>query len=178
MPVVASTVASVHEAAQTLLETSALLLEPTVGGPVALTYLSPGLPAFDYACDQVIVWNSGIAEEFTSPLTPFPQIGQRPRLGWVNLVTLSVFAGRCIHVGQEARGQYSPPGAELLTADSVKVMEDGWALWVGLHYAIRNEALFGGTCQDVQFRSMTPITPQGALAGWIVVVSFELGGYQ
>lgn len=173
-----STAASVHEAAQTLLDLTVTLMTATVGGAPAIAYLNPGLPAFDSNCDQACVWNSSITEEQTSPLTPIPQVGDRPNLGWLNLVTLSVFAGRCIHVGSSSSGGYRPPKPSELTADAEKVMEDGWALWEGVHYAIREADLFGGLCKDVKFAGITPITPQGALAGWILTVQFELAGYR
>ncbi len=173
-----STAASVHEAAQTLLDLTVSLMTGTVGGAPALAYLSPGLPAFDYNCDQACVWASNIGEEQTSPLTPIPQVGGRPGLGWLNLVQLSAFAGRCVRVGNTTSAGYTPPSAAVLTADSQKVMEDGWALWEGVHYAIRDADLFGGVCKDIKFQGITPITPQGALAGWVLTVSFELAGYR
>lgn len=177
MAVAQSTVASVHEAAATLLNLIAELMGTTVGGDPAMAYLSPGLPSFDFACDQACVWNSSIGEEQTSPLTPFPAPGYRPRSGWQNLVSLSAFSGRCIHVGKTTHAGYTPPSGSALSGDAVKVMEDGWAVWEGLHYAIRDDGLFGGTCMNIKFQSMSPITPQGALAGWVAVVQFELGGY-
>lgn len=174
----ASTAASVHEAAQTLLDLTVSLMTGTVGGAPALAYLYPGLPAFDSPCDQACVWNSAITEEQTSPLTPIPVVGGRPGRGWLNLVTLSAFAGRCVKVGSSTGGGYATPKAAVMTADAEKVMEDGWAIWEGVHYAISGQNLFGGVCQDVKFAGMSPITPQGALAGWVLSVQFELAGYR
>ncbi len=167
-----------HEAAQTLLDLTATLMGTTVGGPPALSYLSPGLPAFDYNCDQAAVWVTAITEEQTSPLTPIPQVGQRPSTGWLNLVTLAALAGRCIRVGKSTGNGYAPPTSAVLTEDSEKVMEDIWALWEGVHYAIREQDLFGGLCQDIKFQGITPLTPQGGFAGCVLSVQFELAGYR
>lgn len=173
-----STAASVHEIAQDLLDASEQILAATVGGPVALAYLSPGLPSLDYQCDQVAVWNSALGEEQTSPLAPAPQIGMRRRLGWKNLVTLSVLAARCVHVGKTTRSGYTPPSSEVLTADGAKVMEDGWALWNGVSTAYIQDGLFDGTCEDFKILSMSPLTPQGGMAGWVLTLAVELAGYR
>ena len=174
--VAVSTTASVHEVASELLTTCEAILATTVGGPVQRAYLYPGLPALDFACDQVAVYQTGIQDEQTSPLSPIPQVGHRRALSWVNLVSLTVMAARCIHVGGTAGGGYTPPGPAVLTADAEKVMEDGWALWCGISAAIRNDDLFGGTCNDIKLLGMVPMLPQGALAGWTLTIQFELGG--
>jgi hypothetical protein len=56
-------------------------------------------------------------------------------------------------------------------------MEDGWALWNGVSTAIINDDLFGGVCKDIKLLSMSPLVPQGGVAGWVLTVSFELPGY-
>jgi len=171
-----STTASVHEIAAELLTACETILATTVGGPVQRAYLYPGLPALDFACDQVAVYQSGIGEEQMSPLTPIPVVGQRQRLGRVNLVSLTVMAARCIRVGRTTTGGYTPPTVSAVTEDAEKIMEDGWALWCGISAAIREDGLFGGTCQDIKLLGMIPMLPQGALAGWTLTIQFELGG--
>lgn len=170
--------AALHEAAQEFLDACEAILATTVGGPVARAFLSPGLPVFDSACDSVSVFAQGITDEQTSPLAPIPQVGQRRRLAWQNLATLSAQAVRCISVGGNTTGGYRAPKAEVMTADAQKVMEDGWALWNGISTAIRDEALFGGTCNDIKLLSMTPMLPSGQIAGWTLTVQFQLAGYR
>ena len=173
-----STAASVHEIAQDLLDAAETILATTVGGPVALVYLSPGMPSLDFQCDQIAVWNANLGEEATSPLSPVPAPGFRRRNGWLNLVTLSTLVARCIRVGKTTSTGYTPPGAAVLSADAAKVMEDGWALYNGISTAIIQDGLFGGTCQDIKFVSMTPLTPQGGMGGWVLTLSIELAGYR
>ncbi len=173
-----STSATVFEVAQELLDVSEAVLADTIGGPVALAYLSPGLPAIDYQCDQVAVYLAAMSEEATSPLAPIPASGHRGSWGWVNLVAFSIHASRCIDTGHTANNGFTPPTVANLLIDSRKVMEDGWALWNGIHGAIAEDGLFGGTCNDIKFVSMTPLVPQGGIAGWVLTVTAEMPGYR
>lgn len=172
-----SDAASLHEQAQDLLDAAYAILSGTVGGAPKMQYLSPGLPALDYQCDQVAVWAAAIGDEQAGAVSPPPQVGQRRRLAWTNLCVLSCQATRCISTGTSTKTGWTPPKEAVLTSDAEKVMEDGWALWNGISTAILDEALFGGTCKDIKFVSMLPLTPQGGVAGWVLTVSFELAGY-
>lgn len=174
--VAVSTTATVHQFAAELLDTCEQILATTVGGPVAKAYLYPGLPALDTNCDQVCVYQTGIADEQTSPLAPIPATGHRRGWVYVNLVTLMVMVARCIRTGGTSGGAYRPPSAAQSTEDAEKVMEDGWALWCGISAAIRQEGLFGGVCQDIRLLGLTPLLPQGGLGGWTLPVQFEVGG--
>lgn len=173
-----STAATVHEVAQELLDASEAILATTVGGPVALAYLSPGLPAIDFQCDQVAVYIAAIADEGTSPIAPIPVTGYRRRRGWVNIVGFSAMAIRCVSSGDTAHNGYQPPNAAVLSSDARKVMEDGWALWNGISTAIIEDGLFGGTCNDIKFVSLAPMIPQGGVAGWVLTVTAEMPGYR
>jgi hypothetical protein len=173
-----STAATVHEVAQDLLEASVLILNDTIGGPVELAYLSPGLPSLDFQCDQLAVWVAALGDEATSPLAPIPVVGQRRRMAWTNLAVFSVMAARCVRVGNVTKGGYEPPTIYEVSGDARKTMEDGWALWNGVSTAIINDGLFGGTCTDIKFVSMTPLSIAGGMAGWVLTISAELAGYR
>lgn len=175
MPSDASTLT---EQAEALLDVAYNAMSATVGGPPALKYISPGLPALDYQCDQVAVWAAGIGDEQAGALSPQPVVGQRRRLAWVNLCTLNVLMGRCIHTGKSTSKGYTPPLESELGEDGGKVMEDAWALWNAVSTAIVQDDLFGGVCQDIKLLSMTPLTPQGGVAGWVLTLSFQLPGYR
>ncbi len=173
-----STSATLHEVAQELLEASVTILNDTIGGPVALAYLSPGLPSLDFQRDQVAVWVAALGDEATSPLAPIPVTGQRRRMGWTNLAVYSVMVARCVHSGQTTKGGYEPPTIYELSGDARKTMEDGWAIWNGVSTAIIDDGLFGGTCTDIKFVSMTPLSIAGGMAGWVLTISAELAGYR
>lgn len=172
------TAASLHEAAAELLATAEAVLATTVGGPVARAYLSPGLPALDYMCDQIAVWTGAIGDETAGALSPTPVIGQRRRLAWIPLASITTMTARCIKTGKSTSKGYTPPTIAELTADAEKTMEDGWALYNGYSTAIIQDGLLGGTCQDIKFTPMTPLDPQGGMAGWLLTLIVELNGYR
>ena len=176
MPV--STAASLGLIASELLTVATDALADTVGGPVALSFLSPGLPSLDTMCDQVIVWSPALGEEQTSPLSPTPATGMRRRNGWLNLATLSILTARCVNVGDVGAGGYQTPTVTALDSDALKVMEDGWALWNAVNTAFVQDGLFDGTCKELRILSTTALDPRGGLAGWTMVVQVELAGYR
>lgn len=170
--VAVSTAASLGQLAQDLLDTSEAIIASTSGGPVALAFLAPSIPVLDHSCDQIIVWANVIGEEQTSPLTPIPQTGMRPRVGIVTLVTLNVWVARCLTVPRV------PVPTDVQTADSLKLWEDGWALWNGVLTAYLSGDLFDGTCQEFRRVSMVPLNSEGSMGGWALTVQVELGGYR
>lgn len=171
------TVQGVAQLAHELLAASETALATTIGGTPEITYLSPGLPALDRGCDTLAVWAALVTDEQTAPLTPLPQVGQRRRVAWLNIVTLNALVARCVRVGYSTQRGYSYPTSEQLTEDAEKVMEDGWALWNGISLAVRDDGLFGGVCQDIKLPTLSALTPQGAMAGWVLTVQVELPGY-
>jgi hypothetical protein len=168
----ASTVASLHETAQDLLDVFETAVAGTTAGFSGRVALTPGIPALDAECNTVYVWAQGIADEQTSPFG-IAQSGQRRRLSWVNLVTLYAQVTRCIASGRTQ----NPPSEAQLSADARMVMEDGWAIWNAVSTAIRDGGLFGGPCNDVHFVGMTPYGPQGGMAGWTFQAQVALDGY-
>lgn len=165
-----ATVASVREAAAELLAAAEAALATTTRGAVALSWLNPGLPAFDCGRDFVCVWESGAAFVASAVIPTSQQFRTGPR---VTVVTLNVTTGRCLHVGTTAR----PPSEAEKTADADVHMEDGQALWNNVGAAIAAGELFDGTCKQVSLQGMTAYTPQGGLGGWNLVVSAQIDGY-
>lgn len=170
--VAVSTAASLGQLAQELLDTSELIIAGTSGGPAALAFLAPSIPALDHSCDQIIVWPNAILEEQTSPLTPLPQTGMRARIGSVTLVNLNVWVARCLTI------RTVPVPSAASTADTEKIAEDGWALWNGVLSAFLDGELFNGTCQEMRRLPMVPLNSEGGFGGWALTVQVELGGYR
>lgn len=174
--VTASTVNALGEAAQDILDAVLRALDLTTAGPPALHYLAPFLPALDSQCDQVIGYCAGIGEELTAPSSPAPVTGKRAVHGRVNLPQLHVLVGRCVATGTTTKTTYTPPSPEQMTANALKVMEDGWALWVNLAQQIRDGELFT-RCGDIHFLGVQPLASQGGVAGWTAVFAVALDGF-
>lgn len=165
----AATVASIHEAAQLLLDTAEAALQTTAAGFGGATYLSPGSPSFDTQCDFVCVWQSGLALA-ASGLIPGSQLMRTgPR---IDLVTLNVTNGRCLNVN----APMGVPPFTAQTADAVIHMEDAQALWVGISDAL-SDGMLDGTCKQITLQGMTAYTPQGGVGGWNLVIVVQIDGY-
>jgi hypothetical protein len=166
-----STVASVHTIASALLDKCELALATTVGGVPPFVSLNPGLPAIDWQCDQLYVFESAPVVEALGGTGSV-------RFAWKTFVTLNATVVRCVPTGRVVNEKYVPPSAADSTAAAQKVMEDMWALWNGVTSEILAGDLFDGfPCDDVRFVSMEPLDPQGGFAGWTLSLQVQLPGY-
>lgn len=165
-----ATVASVAEAAQALLDTAEAALATASGGPVTQAWMSPGMPAFDVQCDFVAVWEGAAAFASSGGIPASQQFRTGPR---ITIHALNVTTGRCLATGVGGR----PPTVAQKTADAVKHMEDGQALWNGVSAEIAAGELFGGTCSQITLQGMVAYTPQGGVGGWNLTVAVQIDGY-
>ena len=164
-----TTVASIHEAAQLLLNEAEAALQTTAAGFDGAAYLSPGQPSFDTQCDFVAVWQSGLALAPAGGIPTNQLMRTGPR---VDLVTLNVTSGRCLNVN----APMGVPAFTVQTEDAVKHMEDAQALWVGISDALA-DGLLDGTCRQLILQGMTAYTPQGGVGGWNLVLVAQIDGY-
>jgi len=165
----AATVDSIAIAAADLLAAAAAALAPTDVGFTGEAFLNPGLPAFDGNCDFVCVWMGGENLAASAGISSTQIFRTGPR---VNLVTLNVTSGRCLHT---SRAGGIPTLAEK-TADAVVHMQDGQALWTQIGDAIA-DGLFDGTCRQVTMQGLTALTPQGGMGGWNLSLLVQIDGY-
>lgn len=170
MTVTASTVNTLFELATELLAAGDDALASTDAGAPATTYISPGVPTYDYTCDTLAVYVGGLTEEATSPLNPTPSTGWRHRRGRINLAGLTIVSARCGITTVE-------PTAAQITAAAKANYDDGWALWNVITQKIRDDDLFGGSCADVHFDGGLSLTPQAGLVLWQMNLRVEIGGY-
>ena len=170
MTVTLSTVSTLFDMAVDLLAVCDDALTSTEAGAPAMTYVSPGVPTFDYACDTLAVYVPSLTEESTSPLNPAPSSGWRHRRGRVNLAGFTVVSARC---GVTSAN----PTAQQLTAAAKKNYEDGWAIWNVITQRIKDGTLFGGSCADVHYDGGLSLTPQAGLVLWQMTLRAEIGGY-
>jgi hypothetical protein len=168
--VAVSTVSTLFDLAVDLLAAADEALATTEEGAPAMTYISPGVPTYDYTCDTLAVYVPSLTEESTSPLNPPPSSGWRHRRGRINLAGLTVVSARCGVVT-------TTPTALQITAAAKKNYEDGWAIWNVVTQKIKDGTLFGGGCSDVHFDGGLSLTPQAGLVLWQMTLRVEIGGY-
>jgi hypothetical protein len=141
--------------------------EPHLLGAPTRQFVSPGTPVHD-CCDQLCVYVAPqIGEGDTTP--GGMGAGKRFKLGRINHVAASISITRCIPTDLE-------PPADSLTDAAEQLNADAWALWNDLYNQIRSGELLT-LCQEVFFDGITPISPSGGCAGWLVLLRIELGGY-
>lgn len=172
MAVAVSTVTSLGDALQELLDAGLAALATTGKGVPDIHYVSAGVPPADFGCDQLIAFANLIGEEATQPGSPTPAPGRRHGRGRVNLPTMNLMVARCWSV-KPPISEASIPG---LNADGLAHAEDGWALWNGVTAAIRDNTLFGGRCDDIHFDGLRALDPKGGLYGWILTLRPSLDG--
>lgn len=167
-----STIDSLGQLLQDLLNVAATALAPTTRGTPEIQYLSPGLPPMDFGCDSLIAFAGGIAEETTTPIAPLPATGHRFARARVNLPTIAVIVSRCWTVEPPVTEDQIP----LLTTDGLQHCQDGWALWNGITQALRDGDLLGGRCDLAHFQPLQPRDPAGGLFGWTFSLRVNLDG--
>ncbi len=158
-----------QELAEDVLDASALILATTGNPEIERAFVSHGAPALD-CCNQLAVNVGQIGEAVTQAGSAL-QPGLRHSFARVNLTTLLITVTRCVPVPDDMG---NPPDADDLTASAAMLNADAWALWNGL-YRMQDE-LFEA-CDLVFFDGSTPLPPQGACAGWMMQIRFELQGY-
>ncbi len=170
MVAIPSTVATLYELAQEVLDVAEVCLATTASGVPPLSYVSPAAPAFD-CCDALIVSVNALSEESTSPQLNAADLGQRARFGRINLANLAVVALRCApEMG--ANGEVVIADIEAVTS---QVLEDGWALWNGFYNAIKDGS-FEGLCSDVHFDSGRAVAESGGCVGWTFIFRAQIDG--
>ncbi len=158
-----------QDLAQDVLDAAALILATTGNPEIERAFVSHGPPALD-CCNQLAV-NVGQIGEAATQATSVLQPGLRHAFARVNLTTLLITVTRCHPTLDDFD---NPPSAEALTAAAAELNADAWALWNGLYRM--QETLFEA-CDLVFFDGSVPLVPQGACAGWMMQIRFELGGY-
>jgi hypothetical protein len=158
-----------QDLAEAVLDASAQILAETGNPEIERQFVSHGPPALD-CCNQLAVHVAQIGEAATQAGTVL-QPGLRHETGRVNLTTLMITVTRC-HPVLEDDGQPPPPAD--LTEASAMLNADAWALWTQLYRM--KDTLFAA-CDLVFFDGSVPLPPQGACAGWVMQIRFELPGY-
>lgn len=138
---------------------------PDLGGAPGRSYIAPALPAFD-CCPQLTVHVSGVTP---SPTSPGTATGTSASSALVSVAGLVATIVRCVEAGE------SIP-TETMTAEAAQINADGWALWNGILWKIREEGLFS-QCGEVFWDGLRPVQAQGMCAGWVLNLRVLIDGY-
>ena len=155
-----------HDLALDVLDAAAAILQGESEAAEHI-YLSHGPPALDCP-DQLTVHITTIGEAATQQTDPLAPGMRKAR---VNLTGLAVTITRCYPTVDD---HGNAPPADELTAASARLNADGWALWNGLW---RRRAELFSTCEAVFFDGLAALDAQGGIAGWVMPIRVELGGY-
>lgn len=148
---------------------------PGLAGAPERSYVSPGLPAFDFTnvedycegCDQVTVHVTAVGESPAGREDTHKQ-GSRK-----NIVQFVVTATRCIPTIQDGRF----PTAEELSEAAQQTNADGWALWNHIWNLIRADELFS-LCGSVSWDGLRAINPSGGCGGYTLTLRADVEGYE
>lgn len=162
-----TTVDQLTAVAQSLLDTSAIILDTTVAMAPASQFLSPSRPAID--CEFLAVQITRLAEDTTSPLT-LTAVKRRNHFGNIILATFVIYIVRC---APEIKG-VNPPSDAAKTASAAMVQEDAWALWNGIR---EYQASLFDDCLGVYFDGGVPIQESGGFVGWQFQIRASVEGY-
>lgn len=132
-----------------------------VGGEPDHSYVSHGEPAVD--CEQLTV--------HLGDLSPRATVTGSERCAIVPLARFCIQLWRCV-TAVDGNG---PPSAEVLDAEARALLIDAAALWKHLTRQWREGTLLDGvSCREVTWSGLTPLPPQGGLAGWELCLTVQV----
>ncbi len=169
-----ASVSDVFDIAAAFLDAAVTALEQTAAGPPDRQFVAPGEPALD-CCGQLAVWTQSISEV---PLSaPGGALARAKQINRGNALTvnLAVQVTRCIAVSRVVGGKPIPPSPAQQQADAQTIDEDGWALWLGMAYALKHGSLHE-ICSGAERVGAQKMTPQGECAGWIFGFRYPIEG--
>jgi len=153
--------------AQVVLDEAVTILNTTSALAPASQFLTAARPAFD--CEFVAVQTSYLAEDATSPLAVL-ETKKRNKFGNIIIATFAIYVVRC---APQIQGS-NPPTDAAKTANTLMVLQDGWALWNG--FRVAQDDIFDG-CLGVYFEAGIPIQEQGGYVGWLFTIRASIEGY-
>jgi hypothetical protein len=172
-----ATVDDLFAIAGAFLADSITALNLTTAGAPARAFVSPGEPALD-CCDQLTVHNQILNETDLNLRTTSAALAAMRRIqrGGLAQVTVSVLITRCVPVPKVSGGDkiILPDPIDLQNAART-LDEDGWALWLGLSYALKHGDL-AQMCLGAERLGGTKLTPQGGCGGWLFTYRYPIEG--
>lgn len=169
-----ASVLDLHAIAVEILEAAADSLDEipdadaTLDGAPTRQVVSPGIPADD-CCPQLAVW--------VDPIGPLPAQRETRMAAWITAPTFFVTVTRCQPVAELNGTEIVLPDAAAVTAAAEQHNADGWALWNGLHEAVRQQRILAA-CDKALFDPATARDPSGGCGGWTIAIRVTVPGYE
>lgn len=174
-----SGVNDLYQAASDYLAACEQAVASAPGGPIARSFVSPGVPAIDCA-PQLAVYVGGPIEADTRPLSPPLVLGRRAEpggAGAVHLVNLTCVVARCVDTLTD---DGSFPSASALEANAVDTIGDVWAIWNVVRALYRAGLIFtrpDGERRELYFDGAIPLVTSGGAGGFQIPVRVQIDGY-
>lgn len=164
---------ALYDLADAFLAASIVALEQTAAGPPTRAYVSPGQAAID--CEQLTVHVQTLSE---SPFQTGNGAEARSKAinrGGLAKATLVIQVARCVPVPEVRNGKPIFPAPADLDAAARMIDQDGWALWLGLNYALKHGTLME-VCAGAERLGGEKLIPQGGFGGWLFTYRVPLEG--
>lgn len=157
-------VGDLHAAAVAFLAASVDALDFTPAGSPSRAYVNAGMPALE--CEQLVVWIEDIQESRFRVGTGAEARAKAINRGGLARYLVQVQCVRCVPVMQiKGANTLVFPSPTEAQAAALVIDEDGWALWVGLNYALKHGTLHK-RCLGAERLGAQKLVPQGGFGGW------------
>lgn len=171
-----ATVSDIYDIAAAFLAAAVEALDKTSVGAPDRAFVAYGEPALD-CCGQLTVYTQSISEVDVRTRQSAGALGAAKQInrGGAVMITLIVQITRCITPPKESGGKITYPPPAVQQAEAQMIDEDGWALWLGMNYALKHGTLHE-LCSGAERLGAQKMTPQGSCAGWFFTYRYPIEG--
>jgi hypothetical protein len=171
-----ATVDDVYNIAAAFLAASIEALNKTPMGAPERAFVSPGEPAMD-CCDpgQLSVYTQTLAEANLAGGSGALSAASKINRGGLARAVLSIMIIRCVPSPTTKSNTITYPPPAALSAAAKVIDEDGWALWLGINYALKHGTLHK-LCSGAERLGGTKLAQQGGCGGWVFTYRYPIAG--
>lgn len=175
MPITPSTLTTPYDFASQLLSTCATALATSSGGPIARSFVSVGLPAFD--CEQLTVCALTLGWEGSGQLGQGVMSAERRIVrGRINLLGFAIIVIRDCQPVVAGANTLAPPTVAQLDAAASILLQDMWSIWHQIDNDFNSGLLFEGQCSLLAMDSAAAINASGTMGGWQINLRTQIDG--
>lgn len=169
-----ATVSDIYNIADAFLAAAVEALEQTAEGPPERAFVAYGEPALD-CCGQLCVYTQSINDVGLAGAVGALGGAKNINRGGATTITLIIQITRCVTPPKESGGKITFPPPDVQQAEAAVIDEDGWALWLGMNYALKHGDLHE-ICAGAERLGAQKMTPQGSCAGWVFSYRYPIEG--